>query len=179
MMNLSTSPRPWYRSARRPAMLAGGAALLLVVVFGALVQSGVLAPVFWRSGVSSGPLYSSESINNGSWRAWSVTASFASGGSEESLASLGTLRVNLFASGYLAVKDSKPMHQITVGAGGQFGIGINLERRSCYVESLPAGKVINEINAEIPVLLNVSTPLGTRTITETVPVECDNAEAGR
>lgn len=174
MMKLSTTPSSWHQVPRsRPIKLAGAAVLLLVVALGALVQSGVLAPVFWRSGTGGGSGYSFETINNGSWSAWTVTAGFADGRNIETLPSIGTVRVSLFASRQQAAQGSDPMDELNVGAGGQFGFGVTLERRSCIVSVISSGQVMTELNVGVPVLLSVSTPLGTKTVPEMLSVQCD------
>jgi hypothetical protein len=169
-------------SPRRRAALA---LLFAILVFGALVQGGVLAPhLTGGAPEGGGPAppgnYTYSSVNNESWRAWTVTdIHLGDGRDTESFAGGGTLRLTLYPNGLAASQQADPVDEVTVEPGQQFGIGVDLEHRYC-TQVIPPGTRDPQQYAQerpfqetgVPIFLAVATPLGTRTITESIVISC-------
>jgi len=162
-MEQSLTPRVLAPSiAARRWRVAACVALLSVVMFGALVQAGILAPALGShsGGVEGGVGY--VSIDNQSPRAWTVIARFPNGTDVERFEG-GTLRVILDRTEREGVP-ANPAGQLTVQPGQQFVVYVTLHHVRCPSDKT---QVPNP-----PVVLRVATPIGTKTIPESITVSC-------
>jgi hypothetical protein len=160
--------------------VAAAVAFLVVIVFGALSQGGVLAPQFRVSGggVSGGSI--SNSLQNVSWRSWTVTGiHLADRRSALALRDLKIIRLSLYKQSDLPYSEP-PVQRLTVGPGQIFSVNLLEKLKGCSsppnITSVTAMDryLISPKNHEtdIPAIITVTTPLGTRTVDTTFTFSC-------
>ncbi len=147
--------------------------LIAVTTFGASVQMGLLAPHFGDplSGAGSfGPstLSSYETtLTNESWRSWTITSIRLTGGKSTQRLPDGILVQ--FAGVELGQPDflHAPNYQrlpLSVGPDKQFTIAL-LVRNQPSCPSVSSSEPMQYPQYSLPVTIDVSTPLGTRSVT--------------
>ena len=160
--------------------VAAAATFLAVVIFGALSQGGLLTPQFRGNGggVSGGSI--SNTLQNVSWRPWTVTGiHLADKKSTLALRDVKVVRLSLYP-----VSDSPysgpPVRRLTVAPGQTFSV--NLEEKLSDCPPVPPIATTAQMNQyltspanhehDIPAVITVATPLGTRTIGTTFTFSC-------
>jgi hypothetical protein len=160
--------------------VAASVVFLTVVIFGALSQGGFLTPRFRDSGggVAGGSI--TNSIQNVSWRSWTVTGvHLANKESTLRLRDLRIVRLSLYR-GPATPYSGAPVPRLTVGPGQVFTVDLVEKLDDCspppnlktaaatdrYFSS-PENHV-----TDVPAVVTVSTPLGTRTVGTTFTFSC-------
>jgi len=166
--------RAWY--------MATAGVLLVVAVFAATIQGGVLAPKFEPSGGGTGLSESNGSaylvLQNVSWRSWTITGiRFATDQSPRVLASVrtGVLSVHRGGRG-----QGPAVATLTVGPGQTFSVDLVQRHRVCpepganlttaQFERFAA--TVDNNRKNILALISVVTPFGTRTVGSTFTTAC-------
>ena len=155
------------RMVPRCRRLAGGA-LFAVLGFGALVQSGVIAPALrpgTPEGGGGGRFFLS--VDNESWRAFDIAGvRFSGGGTSVSLPRGGMVTLALYPTPERASGSAGAVPSLTVGADRSFGVGVTLRWPGCTASL--GGTYVRRL----PIEFEVSTPLGSRAVVASITVEC-------
>ena len=162
----------------RPWSIAG-VVLVLLTLFGGLVEAGVVAPKFTVPGTGSEGSTYSNIIENSSLRSWTITAIRLAGGQKSSkLADGSTVRVGHLYPGEMP-PGSLPIVAIPFEFGAGQSVTLTLVRAHvpyCRPPPLNTNGDMQRFDAairndlvDVPVDVSVSTPLGTRD----VPVDFD------
>ncbi len=163
ILQLARLGQPWH--------LAAGAVLVAVVAFGATIQGGILGPQFHMVGAAGINGAQFDSIQNVSWRTWTVTSvHFADRPSTRAVLDGRTLELSLH-QGPLTGKVGPGLASLVVGPGQQFSVRLSGASRVChYPLSSTSGNVQRYVRSllsrqiPIPVEITVETPFGTKRI---------------
>jgi len=166
----------------RPWLLAA-AALFAVCAFGALVQAGLLAPHFGESlsgrggfGTGNLPAYTT-TLRNESWRSWTLTSiRLANGKSTQDLPDGSSVQLAGVLHGQLGIGSAQApeLLPMSVGPDQQFTVVlVQHHQRSCSqpltsqsnAQTQRYVAALQSLQYRVPVAIDVSTPLGTRSIT--------------
>ncbi len=156
---------------RRQWHLAAGAVLVAVVAFGATIQGGILAPQFHTVGGAGINGVQFESVQNTSWRSWTVTGvHFADRPSTRTILDGRTLELSLH-QGRIVPRIGPESASLVVGPGKQFSVGLSNASRVChYPLAGGAGdlqrqeRLLLSHQIPIPVVITVETVFGPRSI---------------
>jgi len=155
----------------RPWHLAAGAVLVAVVAFGATIQGGILAPQFHTVGGAGVNGVQFASVQNTSWRSWTVTSvHFADRLSTRTMLDGRTLELSLH-QGRTVPRIGPDSASLVVGPGQQFSVGLSNASRVCHYP-LPVGarnvqrqeRLSLSYQVPIPVAITVETPFGPRSV---------------
>jgi len=152
----------------RQWQFAAGAVLVAVVAFGATIQSGILAPQFHTVGGAGINGVQFESVQNTSWRSWTVTSvHFADRPSTRTMLDGRTLELSLH-QGRIVPRIGPDSTSLVVGPGQQFSVGLSNASRVCHY---PLRVFARDLQRQqrlalipIPVVITVATPFGPRGI---------------
>jgi hypothetical protein len=145
--------------------------LVAVVAFGATIQSGILAPQFHSVGDAGINGAQFDSVQNTSWRSWTVTSvHFADRRSTQAILDGRTLELSLH-QGPLTGDLGPGLASLVVAPGHQFSVRLSNASRVChYPLSSTSGDVQRYVRSllshqlPIPVVITVETPFGTKNI---------------
>ena len=172
---------------RRLLHASGVVGLLVVTIFGALSQAGILVPRFRLSGTGGGETSAStvvsNTLENVSPRSWKVTSiHLTNQGSTLTLPDVHIIRLGLQR------QDPEPsanfpgtmQQRLTVAPGQYFNANLVEKQSDCpsqvtvhsQAEALRLAKSARNHQHSIPAVLTVSTPLGTRTVGTTFTINC-------
>ena len=160
--------------------VASAVAFLAVVIFGALSQGGLLVPQFRNNGggVSGGSI--SNSLQNVSWRSWTVTGiHLADKKSTLALRDVKVVRLSLYP-GAGPLYSGAPVRRLTVGPGQTFSVNLVERQSDCspppnitnIAQSIQYASSPANHEQDVPAAITVSTPLGVRTIGTSFTFSC-------
>jgi hypothetical protein len=163
----------------RPWSIAG-TVLVLLTLFGGLVEAGVVMPKFTVPGTGSEGSTYSNIIENSSWRSWTITAiRLADGQRSSKLGDGSTVRLGDLYPGEVPPGNSPPIVAMPYELGAGQSVTLTLVRAhvsKCKNPPLQTSRQLQRFQADIakdlvdiPVEVSVATPLGTRD----VPVDFD------
>jgi hypothetical protein len=179
-LNEVTAMAPLRERIGRRWRVAAAVAFLAVTIFGALSQGGFLVPKFYASGggVSGGSIFNT--LQNVSWRSWTVTGiQLADKRAESSLRDVKIVRLSLYNESQFPYSEP-PVHRLTVGPSQTFSVDLVEKITGCSPP--PPVTTVAAMDRylsspknhphDIPAVVTVSTPLGTRTIGTTFSFSC-------
>jgi hypothetical protein len=157
------------RLARRGRLwhTVAGAALVAVVAVGATIQGGLLGPEFRGNGGAGVSGVQFNTIQNVSWRSWTVTSvHFADSPTTRTVLYGRPLQLSL-RRGPVAGKLGPRLVSVVVAPGQEVSVGLSNASRTCHAPSSDLQRVNRSVFSHeipIPVVIAVQTPFGTKNV---------------
>ena len=140
---------------------------MAVVAFGATIQGGILGPQFHTVGQAGIKGAQVDSVQNVSWRTWTVTSvHFADRPSTRAVLNGRTLELTLH-QGPITGKVGPGLASLVIGPGQQFSVRLSGASRVCHaplrdLQGYASLALSHQI--PIPVVITVDTPFGTKNV---------------
>lgn len=152
---------------KRRLLLVGGLALLAVTALAGIIQAGIVAPQFRSVGGAGIGNAQFQSIENDSWRSWTITGLYLSDIGSTRARVAGRLVVLTLHEGPIrpSGREGPALTSLEVGPGRQFNLRLSNSMSVCKLPSGSQGlrePLPPPPEVGISAVVEIATPFGTR-----------------